>query len=120
MKSHRTDEICFEMVFSSFFGVRFINYLSNQDEPQETYLDIDLDLNRSTDKLFLIIHDEKLFITSSGLSFVDIIYAGDFNAGQGDKFYIDFNQEYIFPTTVNSKYRYEVLPIDEIPTSLQS
>ena len=108
------------MVFSSFFGVRFINYLSNQDEPQETYLDIDLDLNRSTDKLFLIIHDEKLFITSSGLSFVDIIYSGDFNAGQGDKFYIDFNQEYTFPTTVNSKYRYEVLPIDEIPTSLQT
>ena len=81
-------------------------------------MDIDLDLNRSTDKLFVIIHDEKLFVSSGGLSFVDIIYTGDFHAGQGDQFYIEFDQNYIYPTTVSKNYRYEVIPFDTIPDSL--
>ena len=106
------------MIFSSFFGVRFVNHLSSQDEPTEFYLDIDLDLNRSTDKLFVIIHDEKLFVSSGGLSFVDIIYTGDFHAGQGDQFYIEFDQDYIYPTSVSKNYRYEVIPFDTIPESL--
>ena len=83
-------------------------------------MDIELDLNRSTDKIFLIIHEEKLFVTSSGLSFTDIIYTGDFNAGHGDQFYIEFDQDYIYPRSMSKKYSYEVIPFDTIPLSLLS
>ena len=67
------------MIFSSFFGVRFINhYTQNESKPEDVYLDIDLDLQKITDKIFLVFHDEKVYVTSGGLSFVDIIYTGEF------------------------------------------
>ena len=31
-----------------------------------------------TDKIFLVLHDGKIYVTSGGLSFVDIIYVGGF------------------------------------------
>ena len=76
----------FEMIFSGFFGVRFLNYYASSSKEnnnskasaQEAYLDVDLDLQKVSDKIFLIFHDEKVFVTSGGLSFVDIIYVGDF------------------------------------------
>lgn len=117
MKSRIDDSPAFEMIFSGFFGVRFINYYAqsadegsagsgNPKKPQEAYLDIDLDLQRVTDKIFLVFHENKVFVTSGGLSFVDIIYIGDFiphaGAGHGEPlteemFYIDFDIEYIQP-----------------------
>ena len=69
------------MIFSGFFGVRFLNYYttkSNIESVQEAYLDVDLDLQKVSDKIFLIFHDDKVFVTSGGLSFVDIIYVGNF------------------------------------------
>ena len=55
-------------------------------------MDIDLDLSRLTDKLFLVMHDQRMYVTSGGLSFVDIIYAGEFNAGPTDQFQIEFDR----------------------------
>ena len=69
------------MIFSGFFGVRFLNYYatsSDNKSAQEAYLDVDLDLQKVSDKIFLIFHDDKVFVTSGGLSFVDIIYVGNF------------------------------------------
>ena len=72
------------MIFSGFFGVRFLNYYTSSSKEnskasaQEAYLDVDLDLQKVSDKIFLIFHDDKVFVTSGGLSFVDIIYVGDF------------------------------------------
>ena len=74
-------------------------------------MDIDLDLSRLTDKIFLVMHDQKIYVTSGGLSFVDIIYAGEFNAGPFDSFQIEFDTDYIFPTSASVDYRYEMLPI---------
>jgi len=72
-----------------------------------------------TDKLFLIFHDDKIYVTSGGLSFVDIIYVGDFNKSMKQElFYIEFDTEYIKPKSISTKYQYEVLPIDTIPDNL--
>lgn len=82
-------------------------------------MDIDLDLSRLTDKLFLVMHDQRMYVTSGGLSFVDIIYAGEFNAGPTDQFQIEFDTDYIYPSSASLDYRYEILPTtDEIPASL--
>ena len=85
VKSQDRQIPAFEMIFSGFFGVRFLNYYassskdnSSKASAQEAYLDVDLDLQKVSDKIFLIFHDEKVFVTSGGLSFVDIIYVGDF------------------------------------------
>lgn len=87
------------MIFSGQFGVRFINNYATKegDAAEEVYLDIDLDLQKVTDKIFLVFHDDKVFVTSGGLSFVDIIYVGDFYPyrGAGEQFYIEFDEEYI-------------------------
>jgi len=107
------------MMFNSFFGVRFVNHLSNMEEPHEVYRDIDLELYVKTDKFFVVIHDEKLYVTSNGLSFVDIIYAGDFNAAHDQDFYLEFDSDYIFPNMAPAMYRYEVLDLDLIPEALQ-
>ena len=129
MKRKHTEEVVFEIVYNSFFGVRFINHLGSSpsnnidddDEPQQTYMDIDLDLSRLTDKLFLVMHDQRMYVTSGGLSFVDIIYAGEFNAGPTDQFQIEFDTDYIYPASASLDYRYEILPTtDEIPASLQN
>ena len=61
-----------------------------------------------------------MYVTSGGLSFVDIIYAGEFNAGPTDQFQIEFDTDYIYPASASLDYRYEILPTtDEIPASLQ-
>ena len=73
-----------------------------------------------TDLIFLVLHDEKIFVTSTGLSFVDIIYVGDFNAGEADQFYIEFESDYTYPLSAQDRYRYEILPITQIPAALQS
>jgi len=87
------------MVFSSMFGVRFINHQARQDlsKPEDVYLDIDLDLQRMTDKIFLVIHEQKIYVMSGGLSFVDIIYAGDFYPKRIkiDQLYLEFDRTYI-------------------------
>ena len=62
-------------------------------------MDLDLDLNRITDKIFLVMNDQRLYVTAGGLSFVDIVYAADFIAGTGDEFYLDFDNSYIFPSS---------------------
>jgi len=95
-----TDDVCFELIYNAFFGIQFMNHLSNDEDPQHVYLDIDLDLSRVTDKMFLIIHDQRLYITAGGLSFIDIIFASDFIAGRSDEFYLDFETKYIFPASV--------------------
>ena len=56
---------------------------------------MDLDLQKVSDKIFLIFHDNKVFVTSGGLSFVDIIYVGDFIPDQKEQFYIEFDKDYI-------------------------
>ena len=71
-----------------------------------------------TDKLFIVLHDDKLYITSGGLSFTDFIYAGDFIASPSDKFYIEFDVNYILPVNVSTRYSYEVLPVENIPENL--
>ena len=72
-----------------------MNHLSHDEDPQQAYLDIDLDLSRVTDKIFLVMHDHRLYVTAGGLSFVDIIYASDFIAGRSEDLYIDFDYSYI-------------------------
>ena len=77
-----TQRLAFEMIFNSFFGVHFINhhaFSETQDHiPEEIYLDVDLDIQRTSDKIFLTMHDEKIYISVGGLSFADVIYTGDF------------------------------------------
>ena len=81
---------------------------------------MDLDLQRMTDKIFLVIHQQKIYVTSGGLSFVDIIYAGDFypRGVMKDLFYVEFDRTYIQPWKIRDKYRYEVLPLDRLPERL--
>ena len=78
--------LAFEMIFSSFFGVRFVNYRPGSQsgasivEPEELYLDIDLDMHKATDKIFLVLHERRFCVMSGGLSFADIIYSGEFSS----------------------------------------
>ena len=46
-----------------------------------------------TDKIFIVLHESKIYITSGGLSFVDIIYAGNFNSNTAvkDNYFIAFD-----------------------------
>ena len=49
MKNKADDSVAFEMGFSSLFGVRFINHLAGEQgkydvQPEDVYLDLDLDL----------------------------------------------------------------------------
>lgn len=124
VRNKEDDSIAFEMAFSSIFGVRFINHLANESDsqPEDVYLDLDLDLQRMTDKIFVVLYDGKIYITSGGLSFVDIIYAGNFNSltPEKDHFDIKFDNEYILPYATQFKYTYEVLPVDTIPESLKN
>ena len=34
IRRHENDDICFEMSYNAFFGVRFVNHLSREDDPQ--------------------------------------------------------------------------------------
>ena len=63
-----------------------------------------------SDKIFLVFHDDKVFVTSGGLSFVDIIYVSDFVPlmGKDEEFYIEFDYDYIEPWTIAKKYNYHV------------
>ena len=118
--SKTQDKVAFELIFSSIFGVRFINHYGVESgaPPLDVYLDIDLDLQKVTDKLFLIFQDDKIYVTSGGLSFVDIIYVGDFNRQKQENFFLEFDIDYIKPDRISTKYTYDVLSIDSIPENL--
>lgn len=75
MKNKNTGAKALEVFINQFFGVRFINYL-NGAITEDQYMDIDLDLQKVTDNIFLVAHNGEIFITSGGLSFADIIYVG--------------------------------------------
>ena len=66
------------MIFNSFFGVHFVNHRTEYG-PQSTYLDVDLDIQRTSDKIFLTIHDGNIYVSVGGLSFADVVYSGEFN-----------------------------------------
>ena len=106
------------MSYNAFFGVKFTNHLTQEQDAQQTYLDIDLDLSRVTDKIFLVIHDQRLYLTAGGLSFVDIIYASEFIVGKFEWFYIEFDQTYTSPSSKHDEYRYERLSSEKIPEAL--
>ena len=98
----------FEVIFNSFFGVHFINHRTDHGTTS-TYLDVDLDIQRTSDKIFLTIHDDNIYVSVGGLSFVDVVYSGEFRAEQGEAFNLVFDDNYIEPTTMINSYDYEVL-----------
>ena len=61
-----------------------------------------------------------MYVTSGGLSFVDIIYTGEFypKRGNTELFYIEFDIPYNKPGPFANKYEYEILEIDTIPDNL--
>ena len=61
-----------------------------------------------------------MYVTSGGLSFVDIIYTGEFYAKRGhtELFYVEFDIPYNKPGLFAHKYEYEILEIDTIPDNL--
>ena len=34
IRRHQNDDICFEMSYNAFFGIRFVNHLSREEDPQ--------------------------------------------------------------------------------------
>ena len=63
-------------------------------------------------------HDEKIYVSVGGLSFADVIYTGDFRATQVDDAYqVVFDDSYISPEIMASKYEVEVLT-EVIPNAL--
>ena len=76
IKEKESQEKVFEMIYNSMFGLRFINYRADPTAPKERYMDIDIDLNKSTDMLFVVMHDSRIYVSVGGLSFVDIVYSG--------------------------------------------
>ena len=67
-------------------------------------------------------HDDKVFVTSGGLSFVDIIYVGDFvpYLGKSEQFFIEFDYDYIQPWNLARRYGYTVHQYENggVPESL--
>ena len=77
MHNASTDEIMLELIFNQFFGVRIINYKSSRSDEEvgkEHFIDVDLNLKDSKNKIFITIHDFQVYISVGGLSFSDIIY----------------------------------------------
>ena len=120
-----TDEKAFQMIYNSMFGVRFINYRADLNGvTRERYLDIDIDLNKATDAIFVIMHDSRIYVSVGGLSFVDIIYSGRFiesdentiNKVTGMRnYYLKFDEGYIKPSHLKEDYSYEVVSTQTSP-----
>lgn len=120
-----TDEKAFQMIYNSMFGVRFINHRADpQGAARERYLDIDIDLSKATDALFVIMHDSRIYVSVGGLSFVDIIYSGTFiedeektqsKATGMRNYYLVFDKEYAKPTNLKEDYSYEVVTTQTSP-----
>ena len=106
----------FEVIFNSFFGVHFVNHRTEYG-PQSTYLDVDLDIQRTSDKIFLTIHDGSIYVSVGGLSFADVVYSGEFKASPDDVFNLVFDDQYIEPADMLGSYKFEVLT-SVIPDSL--
>ena len=124
IKEKQSKEVAFEMIFNSMFGLRFINHRADALRPKERYIDIDIDLNKSTDMIFVILHDKRIYVSIGGLSFADIVYSGafhDFKQETGDimpkrmDYFIEFDDTYTKPAEFKGKYSYEVLATSMYP-----
>ena len=41
-------------------------------------MDVDLNLESGGEKIFIVISDERIYVSAGGLSFVDILYSENF------------------------------------------
>ena len=78
---------------------------------------MDLDIQRTSDKIFLTIHDGNIFVSVGGLSFADVVYSGEFPVMQNEIFNLVFDDQYIEPAGMVNSYKFEVLA-SVIPDSL--
>ena len=78
---------------------------------------MDLDIQRTSDKIFLTIHDGSIFVSVGGLSFADVVYSGEFPVMQDEIFNLVFDDQYIEPAGMVNSYKFEVLA-SVIPDSL--
>ena len=67
---------------------------------------MDLDIQRTSDKIFLTIHDGSIYISVGGLSFADVVYSGEFPVSQDEIFNLVFDDQYIEPAAMVSSYKY--------------
>ena len=85
-----------EFVFNSDFGLRIINHATNKNS--DHYLDIDLDFKKTVKILFLVLHNNKIYITVNGLSFADIIYYNVFlDSSAINSYTIEVDNDYTTP-----------------------
>lgn len=68
-----------DVVFNSDFGLRVINHTVKSPNKHDHYVDVDLDFRRSTKRMFLILHEGRIYLTVNGLSFADVIFTDAFN-----------------------------------------
>ena len=78
---------------------------------------MDLDIQRTSDKIFLTMHDDSIYISVGGLSFADVVYSGEFPVMQDEIFNLVFDEQYIEPVAMVNSYKFEVLA-SVIPDSL--
>jgi hypothetical protein len=78
-----------DFVFNSDFGLRVINHTVRSTKKHDHYFDIDLDFRKTTKRMFLILHDNRLYIAVNGLSFSDVIFVDDFNESEWYRVEVD-------------------------------
>ena len=102
--------------------MRILNYrapgLKEDELYAEEFLDIDLNLQNSANKIFLIFLRSKLYISVGGLAFSDIIYAGDLLVGGESSragYILEADQDYMLPRSM--EIRHDVLT-ESLPRTL--